>query len=156
MRAASSPPEPIVPTEHDAQLAEASSRVLATFAQEPDSPTIRVKPAGACREVEVTLPAVAFRLLIHILEQMAQGHALTVLPVQAKLTTQQAAELLHVSRPYLVKLLDTGEIPSHKVGTHRRVRYQDLAAYKQRIDAKRREALNALAAQAQELQLGYE
>jgi excisionase family DNA binding protein len=156
MTVSSTPREPVVPTAQEVQLAQTSSRALAACVQATDAQTMTVTPAGTCHTATVTLPTVAVQLLMQILEHMAHGSAVTVLPVPAELTTQQAAELLHVSRPYLVKLLDAGEIPSRKVGTHRRVRYQDLVAYKQRIDAERRKALDALAAQAQELQMGYE
>lgn len=106
-------------------------------------------------EIEVTLPAEALHLLVRILSHMANGDAVTLMPVQAELTTQKAADLLGVSRPYLIRLLEDGTIPHRKVGTHRRVRAVDLVAYRQKDDVERREALDGLTAEAQELGLGY-
>lgn len=104
---------------------------------------------------KITLPAEAARLLLTMLEEMAEGHAVTVLPLRAELSTQEAAQLLNVSRPYLVALVEKGDIPFRKVGTHRRVRLGDLLEYKKRDDAARKQTLDALTAQAQELGLGY-
>ena len=93
--------------------------------------------------------------LRQLLTEIGQGNAVSIIPIHAELTTQEAADVLNVSRPFLVQLLEKGDMPSHKIGTHRRVRYQDVIAYKKRIDAERRKALDELAAQAQELGMGY-
>ena len=101
----------------------------------------------------VGLPAAAVRVLMRVLEEMAQGNAITIIPVHAELTTQEAADLLDISRPSLIQLLDEGKIDFRKVGTHRRVRFQSLLAYKRKADADRRAALAELAAYDQELGL---
>lgn len=148
--------DPVAPTERESQLAEESSRALSSYVRDTEEQTIRVIPEEGRREESVVIPAVAFRLLVNILTQMAQGNAVTLIPVHAELTTQEAADILNVSRPFLVKLLEKGEVPYRKVGTRRRVLYKDIAEYKRRIDERRRATLDELAAQAQELGMGYE
>lgn len=110
---------------------------------------------GGKKERSLPLPNKAVEALTKILGHLAKGREVTVAAQPAHLTTQQAADFLHVSRPFLVGLLEKGEIPFHKVGTHRRIRFSDLEAYKEKIDRKRLKALEELSKQAQELNLGY-
>ena len=104
---------------------------------------------------EIPLPPSAAKLLIDGLAEFAKGHDVRLLPIHAELTTQEAAELLNLSRQYVVRLLDDGKIPSHKVGTHRRVRLEDVLAYKGMLDADRLDALKKLVDEAQDLDMGY-
>lgn len=143
-----------LPTELETILSRQSSRILS--AHVPSGASLRIKliePDGIQELVEI--PATAYRLLVDILTQMAQGNAVTLIPVHAELTTQEAANLLNVSRPFLIKLLESGEIPYRTVGKHRRICCQDVMDYKQKIDLARSQALDKLVAQAQELGLGY-
>ena len=103
----------------------------------------------------MTLPVTAVRLLKDILDKMALGQGVTVVSLPDELSSQQAADLLNLTRPYLIGLLDEGKIPSRLEGNHRRIRLGDLLAYKRQDDAKRLEALGELVAQAQELGMGY-
>ena len=104
----------------------------------------------------LVLPTSALRLLVDILGELALGNAVKVVPVHAELTSQEAADLLNVSRPHLVKMLEEGAIPFTKTGRHRRVRFSDLMAFKQRRDEQSQEAMKALVQQAQELGMGYD
>lgn len=141
--------EPVTPTGEESSLARDSSRQLSGLGKR----NLRVHIPDT-RE-DVILPAAAVRLLVALLSEMAQGNAVTLIPIHAEFTTQQAADFLGVSRPFLVKLLEEGKLPYRKVGTHRRVLFEDLKNYKAEIDRKRLETLNELAAQAQELDMGY-
>ena len=101
------------------------------------------------------LPRAALDLLRNLLAEIAKGNAVTIVPVHAELTTQAAADMLNVSRPHLIKLLTEEAIPYSMVGSHRRIRLGDLLAYKQAQQQRSLEALEKLAEQAQELNLGY-
>ena len=95
------------------------------------------------------------RLFLHLLTEMSLGNAVTLIPTHAELTTQQAADLLSVSRPYLVKLLDEAKIPCRTIGKNRRVRFDDLMVYKRKDDEARAKILDQLTAEAQEFGMGY-
>jgi excisionase family DNA binding protein len=138
----------VVPTPQDTQLASEASRVLAKRPQ--DRFRIRLDNGQ-----EIVLPHAAERLIAHLLTEMAQGNAVTLIPVHAELTTQEAADFLNVSRPFLVGLLEQKKIPFHMVGTHRRIRFSDLSHFKRNFEKEREEILNELSQQSQELKLGY-
>lgn len=155
MSAALSLPEAIQPNESETLLAREASRALARLANRDKPVRVEAREEGQGEGATFVLPATAIRLLLDILGQMAAGNAVAITPLHPELTTQQAADLLNVSRPFLVGLLEEGKLPCRKVGTHRRVLYNDLMAYKQQEDQARRRVLNELAKQAQELGLGY-
>jgi excisionase family DNA binding protein len=147
--------ETTTPTEADALLAKVSLERLAPYVTE-DTTDLRIQIHGQEQpNAEISLPLPAVRLLRAILAEMAQGHAVTIVPVHAELTTQQAADLLNVSRPYLIGLLEEAKLPFRLVGQHRRVRLDDLVAYKRRDDEVRRRIADELTADAQELGMGY-
>lgn len=147
------PTDPVAPSEADAVLARDSARLLATqLAKANGSVQLRVVEANGTGEA-VTIPTAAFRLLVTILAQMAAGNAVRLIPHHAELTTQEAAELLNVSRPYLVRLLDDGGMSFHRVGTHRRVLFKDVMTYKAEHRVARRAALKEMARLDQELGL---
>ena len=108
-----------------------------------------VTPQGS----EIRLPYSILKVLMEVVHEMARGNAVRVMPIHAELTTQQAAELLNVSRPFLVSLLEQGEIKYRKVGTHRRILLEDLLVYKDRRDRERLSALDELAKEEQRLGL---
>ncbi|MGI4788582.1 MAG: excisionase family DNA-binding protein [Janthinobacterium lividum] len=101
------------------------------------------------------LPDIVRQLFLRILNELANGQAISIVPVEPDLTTSQAARFLNVSRPYFSRLLGEGKLPFHLVGTHKRVRLRDLSAYRERQDEDSSAALAELQAQAQELNMGY-
>lgn len=143
---------PVLLSQQDAELARDASRVVASHLRA--GLPLRLKALeGECETV--VMPGAATRLVLEILKNLSACKTMTVVPVDAELTTQQAADLLNVSRPFLVQRLERGEIPYRTVGRHRRILSKDLFAYKDRIDARRREVLDDLVAEAQDLNLGY-
>ncbi|MBX7106047.1 MAG: helix-turn-helix domain-containing protein [Gemmataceae bacterium] len=146
--------ETITPTEAEARLARESSRLFASCKLGKRA-SVRLRLGDGDEGEAVAVPTSAVRLFLHLLEEMSHGNAITLIPTLAELTTQQAADLLNVSRPYVVKLIDEGRIPSRTVGKYRRVRLDDLLAYKRKDDAARAKVIDQLTAEAQELEMGY-
>ena len=139
------------------QAAEASGQLREVLGQLSDeADTVTLRPVATTPEGdEIVVPREAFELFVEVLANMAAGNAVTLVPVHAELTTQQAADLLNVSRPFLVKLLEEGEIPFRKVGTRRRVLARDLLDYQHRDEARRRAAADELSREGQRMELGY-
>ncbi|MEU9833083.1 helix-turn-helix domain-containing protein [Streptosporangium sp. NPDC048047] len=135
----------------DAEVAARAMRRIKDYLMRHPEETVVPVTSEHGGEDAVILPREAVSLLAFILAQAADGRGVTVMPSHAELTTQQAAEMLNVSRPYLIKLLESGEIPFRLVGRHRRITCQDLQEYKRRDDAKRRSAADRLATLGQEL-----
>ncbi|MGL4243460.1 MAG: excisionase family DNA-binding protein [Beijerinckiaceae bacterium] len=146
---------PNPPSAKDAAAARTSGAVLSGITRTDRPLTLRVADAGAGEDRSIELPPGAVSALMEILKSMASGHGVTVLPENAEVATFQAADILNVSRPYLIKLLDEGRIPFRKVGKHRRIRVEDILGFKARIDQDRQAVLDELAAQAQEQGMGY-
>jgi excisionase family DNA binding protein len=141
------------PTVKDSELARASYTVLTKYIDDKQPFSLRIADPNQGQVVE--LPPGAVALLLEILEAMAAGRGVTIIPENAELTTVQAAEILNVSRPFLIDLLENGTIPFRKVGTHRRIRSQDVMNYKASIDKEREAALDQLVEDAQLNDMGY-
>lgn len=108
-----------------------------------------IAPSGEVRE----LPHSVYKILRDTVHDLSRGIEVTIVPVHSQLTTQKAAEILSVSRPYLIGLLEKGEIPYHMVGAHRRIRLDDLLVYKDRRDSHHRQVLKEMRADSEELGL---
>ena len=145
-----------LPRTQDIEAATTAQRELAAYLATGFETKLVQLVDSNDRSHPIRLPMAALQLLNEILSELADGNAVKVVPVHAELTTQEAADLLNVSRPYLVTLMETGKIAFHKTGKHRRIRFDDLMSYKQARDENSRLALDALAAEAQELSMGYE
>lgn len=145
--------KPGSPSEEDMAAARVASRALARLSGHG---CVRVEAKGDQNETQsFILPVAAVRLLMDMMTHLAEGRRVSVMPEDAELTTKQAADMLNVSRPYLVGLLQAGKLPHHMVGTHRRVLVRDLLDYCRRQMKLSGAAMDELAAQAQELDMGY-
>lgn len=131
--------EPLIPSEQDMTYALETSRTLSSHVGE-DTLGLTLDDGS-----KIIMSKSLLRFMMDALVQISQGNSVTLMPIHAELTTQQAADFLNVSRPYLVdELLEKGQIPFKKVGTRRRVLFQDVLAYKNKIDQARLETLNKL------------
>lgn len=142
-----------IPTLDEAQEAKAALRLITGDSE--DQRRSAAKVSLKIGDLEVSIPFSAFEVLTDVLAELANGNAVTVVPHHAELTTQEAADILNVSRPHVVQQLEARAIPYHKVGTHRRIKMSDLMAYRKKSREQSRAALQELADQAQELEQGY-
>ena len=141
------------PSAADALMARHSVRMLGSALADSGGNTCVLVSGSRHTAEPVPIPVAAARMLLTVLAEMADGNAVSLIPRHADLTTQQAANLLNVSRPYLVRLLDGGKLPFHRTGTHRRIRLKDAMAYKAEHRRLREAALDRLSDLDQELGL---
>jgi len=146
--------DPIAPTPEEAAVAKQAARSFGRVIHK--GRRARMQEAGGATPSEsIEIPAAAVSLIHRILTEMASGNAVAVIPVHMELTTQQTADLLGVSRPFVIKLIETGELPHRLVGTHRRVLFKDAMEYKAKTHAAGQRALDELTARSQELDADY-
>jgi excisionase family DNA binding protein len=143
----------IRPGDADAEMASRAARRISDYLlAHPGTEPVRIRGELAGDDALV-VPRTAAVVFAQILALLATGQGVEVIPDSAELTTQQAADFLNVSRPYLIRLLEADEIPYRKVGTHRRIRFEDLREYRRRDDLKRRQAADGLTQLSEELGL---
>jgi|NGEPerStandDraft_6_1074524.scaffolds.fasta_scaffold111666_1 excisionase family DNA binding protein len=146
--------EPVRPAEADVTAAvEALPHVRDYLSRHPGAGMVRLRVDDDRVEETLTVPRGAVELLARILAHMANGQGVSVVPANAELTTQQAADLLNVSRPFLIGLLTAGEIEFRLVGRHRRIRAESLLNYMRADDQRRRQSADELTALTQEMGL---
>ena len=145
--------DPTIPTDQDAVLAREASRILDASAGDNGALHLQLVETGSATPATLELPAAAARLLKELLREMAAGHAVTLVPIETEITTQQAADLLNVSRPYVVGLVEQGKLPARMVGPQRRVMLADVLAFKIESKTKARAALRQMVTIDQELGL---
>lgn len=137
--------EPITSPEAEKQSIQELERIL----KDEDLPAKLVTTSGE----QIVIPESVYQVLRTVVHAMASGNVINVITQKPEMTTQQAADYLNVSRPYLIKLLEQGDIPYFHVGSHRRVHFEDLKKYKQHRDTERSKFLDELIAQSQEMGL---
>lgn len=142
-----------LPNPKEVELAELIDKELSSLIEMEDGQEIKLVFRKGDRDVELPFPISALNLLMRILEQMALGNCVTLRPIHAELTTQEAADILNVSRPYLVKLLEKGEIHFHKVGSHRRIMLEHLMDYKKKMLSESQKAREELAKLSQQMEV---
>ncbi len=144
-----------LPSAEEAALAKLCSQELAAILETKEQvQTLSVQDQSG-ETHSVNMPVSALRMLVDVLTELGEGNTVKLVPIHAELTTQEAADLLNISRPTLIKLLDDGEIPFHRSGNRRKVRFADLRNYQDALEQKRLQTLEELTALDQELGLGY-
>ena len=141
----------IVPSYNDTEKAKNVSRILA----KESTPMSRITIQCENETEAIEIPRAVFNVFMQVLAVMSEGKAFSLVPMDEELTTQQAADILNVSRPYLNKILDLGEILHRKVGRNRRIKFSDLLEYKKQQEDKCKTSLQELADEAQDLGMGY-
>jgi excisionase family DNA binding protein len=144
---------PFVANEAEATIAKAAAEKLRTVAKSGHNIKIGVQGETGGANVIVPLPARAVELIFRILETMGEGVPISVIPHQAELTTQQAADYLNVSRPFLVQQIDANKLPYRKVGSHRRIRFSDLVKFENDSKVEQSAAMKRINEQARKLGL---
>lgn len=144
----------LIPSPEDSALAqrEASRMIEVTRSMKSQSIELLLGQFQIEKQpLKLNIPVAAMQMLIEIMQQMAQGKPVSIIPSNAELTTQQAADFLNVSRPYFVKLLEEGNIPFKKVGTRRRVLFKDLIEFKSLDLERRNKVADKLVGMSQEI-----
>lgn len=142
----------VIPSHEEAEFAKATGRLFARHLTKKNELKVTIAEETGST---VILPAPIMRLVMDILSSIAKGDAVALIPMHAEMTTQQGADFLNVSRPYLISLLEDGKIPYRKVGTHRRVLFEDLVKYKGCTDEARAASLDKLSEKTQSLELDF-
>ncbi len=146
---------PSIPSPKEIAQAKSSSRELSALLK-ANGELLNIQGMGVDGETHsLKLPTIAVQLMIEVLAQLGQGNGVSINPIHAELTTQQAADMLNMSRPTFIKLLDSGVIAHSRTGNRRKVAFVEVMRYKQEIDSKRLSALDELSALDQELSLGF-
>jgi len=144
-----------LPSAEEAALAKLCSQELAAILEtKAEVQTLSVQDKSG-ETHSVNMPVSALRILVDVLTELGEGNAVKLVPIHAELTTQEVADLLNVSRPTLIKLLDDGEIPFHRSGNRRKVRFADLRQYQETLKKNRLNTLDELNALDQKSELGY-
>lgn len=145
---------PLIPAENDSQMARDALRSMQVAFQRSDlGPHDPIRLTLPDASAEIVVPKAVLDLLSRVLANMANGQGVTLVPAHAELTTQQAADMLNVSRPFLIGLVDSGEIEHRLVGTHRRVKADSVMRYMRQDDAQRAAAADELSVLAEEMGL---
>ncbi|GAB3477354.1 helix-turn-helix domain-containing protein [Azotobacter salinestris] len=144
-----------LPSAAEAALAKLCSQELSAIIEtRAETQTLSISDPKGGRSVNI--PVSALRLLVDVLTELGEGNSVRLVPVHAELTTQEAADLLNMSRPTLIKLLDEEAIPYHRAGNRRKVKFADLRIYQEKLEQERLAALAELSALDRALGLGYE